>query len=265
MPTLRRTGRTVAREPLRRRKSRCRETASSFASHSFLPLRRLVAALAVLTAGAASAEQRARHAERRRQHVRRAARAARGSARVKSRSESRSTTARSARAPASRRSRTGTVDFGASDAPLTPTSSAACTGCVQIPWALAAPRSSTTSTASATTTCKLTGTVLAKIYLGKITNWNDPAIKKLNKGVNLPDKTITVVHRSDGSGTTYNFTDYLSHVSPRRGRRQVGTGTARQLADRHRRARTAPASPASSDRRPARSATSTSSTRSRTT
>ena len=64
----------------------------------------------------------------------------------------------------------------------------------------------------------MSGSVLAKIYLGKITNWNDPAIKKLNPGNNLPSKKITVVHRSDGSGTTYNFTDYLSSVSARPGR-----------------------------------------------
>jgi len=55
--------------------------------------------------------------------------------------------------------------------------------------------------------------VLADIYLGKITKWNDPAIAKINAGAKLPDQAIVVVHRSDGSGTTYIFTDYLSHVS----------------------------------------------------
>ena len=81
----------------------------------------------------------------------------------------------------------------------------------------------------------MTGAVLAKIYLGKITNWNDPAIKKLNKGKNLPSKSITVVHRSDGSGTTYNFTDYLSHVS---GTWKIAGrhGHGGQLADRRGRA-----------------------------
>ena len=61
---------------------------------------------------------------------------------------------------------------------------------------------------------KFTGQVLADIFLGKITKWNDPAIVKLNGGVNLPGTDITVVHRSDGSGTTYIWVDYLSKVSP---------------------------------------------------
>ena len=100
----------------------------------------------------------------------------------------------------------------------------------------------------------MTGSVLAKIYLGKITKWNAPAIKKLNPGKNLPSTAITVVHRSDGSGTTYNFTDYLSHVSPHL--EEAGRhGHLRQLAHRRRARRTAPASPTSSSRRPARSAT----------
>ncbi|MGK9449922.1 phosphate ABC transporter substrate-binding protein PstS [Acidithiobacillus caldus] len=60
----------------------------------------------------------------------------------------------------------------------------------------------------------LDGKVLADIYLGKITKWNDPAIVAFNKGLKLPDLDISVVHRSDGSGTTFNFTDYLSKVSP---------------------------------------------------
>ena len=61
---------------------------------------------------------------------------------------------------------------------------------------------------------KFTGQVLADIFLGKITKWNDPAIKALNAGVNLPGTDITVVHRSDGSGTTYIWCDYLAKVSP---------------------------------------------------
>jgi phosphate transport system substrate-binding protein len=72
---------------------------------------------------------------------------------------------------------------------------------------------------------KMTGSVLSQIYLGKITKWNAPAIKKLNKGKSLPSKTIIVVHRSDGSGTSYNFTDYLSHVSGA-WKSKVGTGTS---------------------------------------
>ncbi len=61
---------------------------------------------------------------------------------------------------------------------------------------------------------KLTGQILADIYLGKITNWNDKAIAEINKGVALPDLAIAPVYRSDGSGTTYNFTYYLGDVSP---------------------------------------------------
>jgi phosphate transport system substrate-binding protein len=117
-----------------------------------------------------------------------------------------------------------TVDFGASDAPLSPDQFSACKGCIQIPWALA-------STAvfynlhGATNFLHMSGPVLANIYLGKIKTWDDRAIKKLNPGKNLPNTPITVVHRSDGSGTTYNFTDYLSSVS-KTWANQVGKGTA---------------------------------------
>ena len=72
---------------------------------------------------------------------------------------------------------------------------------------------------------KFSGTVLANIYLGKITKWNDGAIKALNEGVNLPDSDIVVAHRSDGSGTTYIWVDYLSKVSPEF-KKTVGVGTA---------------------------------------
>src|SRR6266508_2865229 len=71
---------------------------------------------------------------------------------------------------------------------------------------------------------KITGTVLANIYLGKIKKWNDAALKGLNPGVNLPDTDITPIWRSDGSGTTYNFTDYLQKVSPE-WRSKVGRST----------------------------------------
>jgi phosphate transport system substrate-binding protein len=114
------------------------------------------------------------------------------------------------------------VDFGASDAPLSqfnPT----CTTCVQIPWALAA--TGVIYNLPGLQHLKMTGAVLANIYMGKITNWNASAIQKLNKGRNLPDKAITVVHRSDSSGTSFNFTDYLTHVS-HAWKSQVGTGTA---------------------------------------
>jgi phosphate transport system substrate-binding protein len=106
-----------------------------------------------------------------------------------------------------------TVDFGASDAPLTPDQFAACKGCVQVPWVL----SSTAviyNLPGVPNNLKLTGAIVANIYLGNITKWNDPAISKINPGVNLPDTRVTPVWRSDGSGTTYNFTDYLSSVSP---------------------------------------------------
>ena len=114
------------------------------------------------------------------------------------------------------------VDIGASDAPLSqfnPT----CTTCVQIPWALAA--TAVDYNLSGNQHLKMTGSVLAQIYLGKITKWNAPAIQKLNKGRKLPSTAITVVHRSDGSGTTYNFTDYLSAVS-KTWKSQVGRGTS---------------------------------------
>lgn len=105
-----------------------------------------------------------------------------------------------------------TVDFGASDAPLTPDQMTACRGCVQIPWALSA-TSIAYNIPGAPVHMHLSGRVLADIYLGKISNWNDAAIKNLNKGWNAPDLKITPVFRSDGSGTTFNFTDYLSTVS----------------------------------------------------
>ncbi|HZQ65558.1 MAG TPA: phosphate ABC transporter substrate-binding protein PstS [Gaiellaceae bacterium] len=105
-----------------------------------------------------------------------------------------------------------TVDFGASDAPLTPDQLAACKGCVQIPWVLSS-TSVVYNLPSAPNNLKLTGPILARIYLGTITRWNDAAIRRLNAGVALPDTKITPVWRSDGSGTTYNFTDYLSSVS----------------------------------------------------
>ena len=114
------------------------------------------------------------------------------------------------------------VAFGASDAPLNQFSPT-CTTCVQIPWALAA--TGVIYHLAGNQHLKMTGPVLAKIFLGKITKWDDPAIKKLNKGVNLPSTSITVVHRSDGSGTTYNFTDYLSKVSGT-WKSQVGVGTS---------------------------------------
>ncbi|HET7429575.1 MAG TPA: phosphate ABC transporter substrate-binding protein PstS [Gaiellales bacterium] len=106
-----------------------------------------------------------------------------------------------------------TVDFGASDAPLSSDQATACKGCVQIPWALAA-TVVTYNVSGVPNKLKLTGDVLAKIFNGDITSWNDPAIKSLNPGVNLPGTHITPVYRSDGSGDSFVFTSYLSAVSP---------------------------------------------------
>jgi phosphate transport system substrate-binding protein len=104
-----------------------------------------------------------------------------------------------------------TVDFGASDAPLTAAQAAACNSCIQIPWALTA--TGVAYNIAGFHGLQLTGPVLAEIFLGKITTWNAPAIAKLNKGKTLPSLKITPVFRSDGSGDTYAFTDYLSRVS----------------------------------------------------
>lgn len=118
-----------------------------------------------------------------------------------------------------------TVDFGASDAPLTPDQARACGDCVQIPWALTATVPTYNIPGLHSGQLKLDGPTLAKIFLGQITNWNDPAIKKLNPGTPLPALKITTAHRSDGSGDTYAFTDYLSHVS-RQWASKVGNATS---------------------------------------
>ena len=117
-----------------------------------------------------------------------------------------------------------TVDFGASDAPLSPDQLDACKGCVVIPWALAG-LSIPYNVPGVEKRLRLFGPVLANIYLGNITNWNDPAIKALNPGVNLPDLKITPVYRSDGSGSTYAYTSYLSAVSPQ-WKSKVGVNTS---------------------------------------
>ena len=106
-----------------------------------------------------------------------------------------------------------TVDFGASDAPLTADQATACKGCLQVPWALAATLVAY-NVKGVANRLKLSGPVLAAIYLGKVTHWNDPAISRLNPGVQLPATAITPVFRSDGSGDTYAFSDFLSKVSP---------------------------------------------------
>jgi phosphate transport system substrate-binding protein len=105
-----------------------------------------------------------------------------------------------------------TVDFGASDAPLSPDQFTACKGCVQIPWALSA-TSIIYNLDGAKNLLHMDGPTLARIFMGDINQWDDPAIKALNKGVNLPSTKIAIIHRSDNSGTTYNFTDFLSSSS----------------------------------------------------
>jgi phosphate transport system substrate-binding protein len=104
-----------------------------------------------------------------------------------------------------------TVDFGASDAPLTPEQASACNGCVHIPWGLSA--TGVGFNVPGIKKLNLTGSILAGIYFGRITQWNDPKIKKVNPGAKLPGLTITPVFRSDGSGDTYTFTNYLSKMS----------------------------------------------------
>jgi len=106
-----------------------------------------------------------------------------------------------------------TVDFGASDGPMSDENLAkAPRKLLHIPTVAGADVVS--YNLSGVTSLKLDGPTLADIFLGKITKWNDPRLVALNDGTNLPDQDIVVVHRSDGSGTTYIFVDYLSHVSP---------------------------------------------------
>jgi phosphate transport system substrate-binding protein len=119
----------------------------------------------------------------------------------------------------------GTVDFGASDGPMTDEMlKEAKTKILHMPTVLGADVPAY-NIAGVTAELKFTPEALAGIFLGKITKWNDKAITSANPGVNLPDKDIIVVHRSDGSGTTYIWTDYLSKVSPE-WQSQVGTGTS---------------------------------------
>ncbi|HSR94452.1 MAG TPA: phosphate ABC transporter substrate-binding protein PstS [Solirubrobacterales bacterium] len=115
------------------------------------------------------------------------------------------------------------VDFGASDAPLTPEQFEEANGVVQIPWALSGTVPAY-NVSGAPSNLKLSGEVLADIYLGNVTQWDDPAIAKLNPGASLPSTKITPVYRSDGSGDTYAFTNYLSTISPEF-KSKVGTST----------------------------------------
>ncbi len=118
----------------------------------------------------------------------------------------------------------GTVNFGASDMPLEP-SELESAGLVQFPTVIGGVIPVVNLEGIKPGEIKLDGQVLADIFLGKITKWNDPQIVKLNAGVKLPDKDISVVHRSDGSGTTFIFTNYLSKVSPE-WKQSVGNGVS---------------------------------------
>jgi phosphate transport system substrate-binding protein len=118
----------------------------------------------------------------------------------------------------------GTVDFGASDAPLKPEELAKF-GLAQFPAVIGGVVPVLNVPGVAAGAMKLDGPLLADIFLGKVTMWNDPRIVALNGGVQLPALKITVVRRSDGSGTTFNFVNYLSKVSPG-WKSSVGEGTA---------------------------------------
>ena len=118
-----------------------------------------------------------------------------------------------------------TVFFGATDAPMTPDQMAAAPGKIlHLPTVLGAVVP-VYNIPGVKQELKFTGQVLANITLGKITKWNDPAITALNAGVNLPNTDIVVAHRSDGSGTTFIWVDYLSKVSPEF-QKSVGVGTS---------------------------------------
>src|SRR3954462_11646315 len=117
-----------------------------------------------------------------------------------------------------------TVTFGATDAPL-PGPQLDKDGLVQFPMVMGGIVPVVNLDGIAPGSLTIDGATLAKMFLGDIKSWNDPAIQKLNPGAKLPNQAIAVVHRSDGSGTTFNFTDYLSKVSAD-WKSKVGSGTA---------------------------------------
>src|SRR5881409_1268496 len=119
----------------------------------------------------------------------------------------------------------GTVDFGATDGPMTDEQlKQAKTKILHFPTALGAVVPAY-NLPGVTQEINFTPEAIAGIFLGKITKWSDPELKKANAGVNLPDKNIVVIHRSDGSGTTYVWVDYLSKVSPE-WKSKVGVNTS---------------------------------------
>ncbi|GBE48252.1 phosphate-binding protein PstS precursor [bacterium BMS3Bbin12] len=117
-----------------------------------------------------------------------------------------------------------TVDFGASDAPMKPADLDRY-GLIQWPQIMGGVVAVVNVPGVKAGELKLPNAVLADIFLGTVKRWNDPAIRSVNAGVELPDKPITVVHRADGSGTTFIFTNYLSKVSPA-WKAKVGFGKA---------------------------------------
>jgi len=117
----------------------------------------------------------------------------------------------------------GTVDFGASDAPMKDDQIAKAPDVVHIPTVLGA--DVVAYNLPGVQGLRFSPETVANVFLGKVTKWNDPAIAADNPGVKLPDQSITVARRSDGSGTTYIFTDYLSKVSPE-WKNKVGSGTS---------------------------------------
>lgn len=117
-----------------------------------------------------------------------------------------------------------TVDFGASDMPLTPDELGK-SGLAQFPLVIGGVVPVVNITGLTPGQLRFSGSVLADIYLGKITKWNDPRIARLNPGVRLPATTIKPAHRSDGSGTTFNWTHFLGQASPE-WRTKVGDGTS---------------------------------------
>jgi phosphate transport system substrate-binding protein len=120
----------------------------------------------------------------------------------------------------------GTVDFGATDGPMTDEQIKAVNGNVlHIPTVLGADVITYNLPALGQTRLKLDGSAIADIFLGKITRWNDPRIASTNLGVSLPAQDIIVAHRSDGSGTSFIFTDYLSKVSAE-WKQSVGAATS---------------------------------------
>jgi phosphate transport system substrate-binding protein len=118
----------------------------------------------------------------------------------------------------------GTVDFGSTDAPLA-AADLAQNKLAQFPSVIGGVVPVVNLRGISPGQLRLTGPVIAEIYLGKITKWNDAKIAALNPGLTLPESNIRVVYRSDGSGTTYNFVHYLSQISPD-WKQKVGFGTA---------------------------------------